>query len=1121
MLPGMSGSGGGSGERAGAAGRAAGPTARVRVGRGPREVEALLFAEVERRLAAGARDPAALARPLRIVVPSNSLAQHLSAQLVRCAGRSVLGVSVRTIHAVASELVARAGIALPDADGLFEVAVRRAARAEPDLAGLDDFIDGHAAVGASVRDLLDAGFAPVHADALEEAIESAAPGAATSARARAVVRVARRLAGEVESGQIGHRSRLLAAAREVIERDGEAALPSRGILIHGFADATGVVTDLLCALVERCGALALIDRPPDPADPGRDDPGARFGHRFAERIADGPLPAAEPPVRSGAAEVEVVHAPGRQAEAREIADALRRALDAGAVPEQLAVVARDPGAHRLALRVHFGRLAIPFSGLGESGPPTPAGRRLADLLALLRDGTRVRAERWLEALELDRGGQPLTPAERADLRSAFHALGATRLREVAELGARRPLAPGDVALPLRTGLARSADGLARVARRRLPRAHLDAAVAASRVLAGELAAFEAGTARPLAEWCARVHAVARGALGWGPGDPALRELDEALSVGELGPAETALDADEFRLLLERRLEGAGVARLGGRGGGVAMLSVTEARARTFDALWLAGLERDVFPRSVTEDPLLPDALRDVLRPLLPDLPLKRDGHDEERFLFAQLVASSPRVALLAAVCDDEGDAREPSPLVERLRLAPGVAGPRAANSPAAAASLGAGALRPAHELAVLAGAHGSSAQLEALLPAAIAEAWSSEASKSAPEVAPLAAGRLAVLRELDRAAYPGVPLGPYFGFVGPLGPELDPRRGAVYATTLEAFVRCPWQAFLTRVLRLEAPPDPGGELPAADPLRVGSLVHAVLHRIVSDALGAEAPTLAEAAAREPVAVDWPAEASLARIALDAARALLEQEGVSLKGFERVLAFAARPLLDQARSLAWAASGVAPGVVGAEVEGALGIEGPGGESFELRFRADRVERDREVLSLLDYKTGRPKISVVSDAKRREKLLAAVAAGELLQGAAYAAGAGALGLRGRGRYLHLRPDLRDETREIACESGDGEIVAAFASAVRTALAAWSAGAFFPRLATADGSREPDACRSCGVREGCLRGDSAARGRLVHFALAGDGRARGVAESALVALWRIGEGDAASGSGTEEAR
>ena len=110
----------------------------------------------------------------------------------------------------------------------------------------------------------------------------------------------------------------------------------------------------------------------------------------------------------------------------------------------------------------------------------------------------------------------------------------------------------------------------------------------------------------------------------------------------------------------------GVDALGGAGGGVRVLSVIEARAHTFEHLFVLGLNRDLFPRRVSEDPLLPDALRRALAAVLPDVPVKARGFDEERYLFAQLVSAAPSVALSWQALSDDGKEKTASPLVEGL-----------------------------------------------------------------------------------------------------------------------------------------------------------------------------------------------------------------------------------------------------------------------------------------------------------------------------------------------------------------------------------------------------------------------------------------------------------------------
>ena len=74
-----------------------------------------------------------------------------------------------------------------------------------------------------------------------------------------------------------------------------------------------------------------------------------------------------------------------------------------------------------------------------------------------------------------------------------------------------------------------------------------------------------------------------------------------------------LDLDDFFLLARRAFGDLGRSPLGGEGGGVQVLRVADARARSFEHLFVMGLNRDLFPRGISEDPLLPDSVRG-LRP---------------------------------------------------------------------------------------------------------------------------------------------------------------------------------------------------------------------------------------------------------------------------------------------------------------------------------------------------------------------------------------------------------------------------------------------------------------------------------------------------------------------------
>lgn len=388
-------------------------------------------------------------------------------------------------------------------------------------------------------------------------------------------------------------------------------------------------------------------------------------------------------------------------------------------------------------------------------------------------------------------------------------------------------------------------------------------------------------------------------------------------------------------------------------------------------------------------------------------------------------------------------------------------------------------------------------------------------------------------------------LSPYFGFLGPAATG-DPRRNPLFVTVLEGLAACPWQTFLSRLLRLEPTPDPLQALPALDNRLVGSLVHAVLEEVVRRGLGGEArarTSLDEILAgsqggsqgeglagnqdeiREdsaptpvPVGVPWPAAAELEEILRRRAEDLLADEGIALPGLARALAARARPFLDAAREAEWVPAGDA-GVpaLAAEVEGSVLVRDASGEERALHFRADRVDRLAErrtpTFRLTDYKTGRPISEAARATTRSDHLLRGVQTGRRLQAVAYALAAS--GPRpwdptAQGRYLFLGPEITAEYREAAVWSSAVPFTEAFASAVATALEAWDRGAFFPRLVEPDVDREPRRCSWCPVHEACLRGDSGARRRLSSWADARRQAALGEAveppEEALLGVWRL---------------
>ena len=1084
--------------------------------------------EVLRALSAEARrDPSLLRRPVRVVVPSRSLRQHLCERIATELGATV-GVEVQTLFGAAIEVLERAGARAGGGDALVEVLARRAAAAEPALrAACAPFRDGYRAAAAGVRDLLDAGLTQELVEPAAECLAETRVSDAELRRAQAVVRAAGAVAGELRARDFAGRPLLLARAREVYLEAPETRWSARAVLVHGFADVTGRGADLIEALV--CGAaragapaLVVVDRPPEPAraapsgaDGARrgedevapragapvEDRGAAFTGRFLERLASAagrprpPLGAPAPP------RVELLRAPGSVAEVREVARRLRTALAGGARPERCAVVARDLKPYRAALRTHFARLGVPHSALRARAPMDGPARRLLALLELLEEGPAAAMDRWLDAVRgyvhADGGWRP--PSE--ELRLGLRGLGGLSLAEVGALTLPAD-APDRLPLPLRRGVGRISDGPERAGdrgrddgrfaafRQKLAKAEVESARGRAQLALGRLERWpgRATVARHLAA----LDELCSAALGWRAADPETRRLVAATAELREDLAAEVLERDEVLGLLARSVpQGAG-GPLGGEGGGVQVLEVMEARARTFEHLFVLGLNRDAFPRTPREDPLLGDDLRRALTALLPEIPVKARARDEERYLFAQLVEAAPRVTLSWQVADEDGRARVLSPLLVGLlgeggeRAIPQVAGPRELAEPGP---------HTAHEAAVRGGlehrTHGHRERLEsALTEAALTGPGRAGAGRAGDDAAALASARARVLEAFERGPFEPRALAPWLGFLGRQGEagiRPDPRTEPFYVTRLEGLARCPWQTILTRYLRLERPPDPVEELPTVDARSVGNVVHTVLERVATAAGVPEGLPLGEALEGAGREVPWPDAGTLEGYLEQAARRELERERKPLDGHVRLLAACARELTLRAAEFlgAEARRFEDARVLGVELVGSARVAHADG-SVRIDFKADRVERREGRLVLSDYKTGKP--------KTQAEFAHQLAAGLALQPATYALaaaelerGAGPGAPKPKGRYLFFQAE--PEGTEVGPGLGLGPHREAFERAVHTLVGAWTAGTFFPRMVE-PGGKSAQACLTCEVTAACLLGDSGARRAVLGLGLeAGD--------------------------------
>jgi hypothetical protein len=1082
----------------------------VIVAPGARAAEARLFAdlgaEIERRDAAlqaalAAGDAAAvrerIARPLRIVVPSSRLRDHVSEALLRHFGRSLAAVVVQTQWALALAVVERHACAPVDGEELFRLLVRRFAADEPLLAAaLGALREGYGIVEATARDLVDAGIDAHSAEALDDLLaEQASAGAE---RMRAVVRVTMRAIAALEREGRAPRTGLLQHAIDVVRNQGEVALPTAALWVHGFADATGVVADWIEAVLRRFPARVLVDVPPDPYQAGAAE--AEFSRPFVERMerAAGaiervPAEAADP------TSLALLRAPGAVAEVRAVALRIRALLGAGVAPEAIGVVARNLDPYRAAIDANFARLAIPFSAPGAAGSPDAQSRRLAAAAQLLAEAELTPIDVWLATSEHPEDGD-------GDLRVGLHAVGAARLVDLAQLDVADVCGERDfVALPVRRGSAEDADAsddapaarrsTPRVRSRSLRRPRLERAQQRARALLGRMQGWP--DAARFAEHHERLMRLVGEDLGWRSSAGLAAALASLEALRDDASDDFVLTRVEFAGLVARALERVPGSTLGGAGAGVQVLSVMSARGRTFEALFVLGLQRDVFPRTPTEDPIVSDALRRAMRAVLPELPVKAQGHAEERHLFADLLSSSPAVVLSWQHVSDEGREVPQSSFVTRLRLAhPSLA--IEAAPPALGARGADTALRPAHEHAIRAALQGARAALAPIRSEALCEVREALAGDDAGiDVAALARVQLAILDEIDpdRRTRAGrvrsARLGPYFGYVGPRDAPDESTRPELFVTRLEELARCPWQRFLRRELCLEPIPGALDALPSLATSVVGNAVHAVLQRIVDDAIGGEPLSLRDAFARGAVRVPWPDAARLATIALEQATRIAEADGVRIAGFARALAQRALAMVEVVRTSDWVdAAGLE--AFGAELEGDVVVQDAAGCARRIGFRADRADLAAGVLRLTDYKTGNPLSSVVGEETKQRKLLEAVSQGRGLQAVAYLAGARAIGAeQAEGRLFYVGEGLDERSRAFVARPDDARLVAAFEATARTAFAALDAGAFFPRLVMPEQDKEPAACDWCEVAVACLRGETSQRARLRAWASDTDAR------------------------------
>ena len=192
-----------------------------------------------------------------------ALLLHLSGVIAK--KRPMIGIRVLTLSMLATEILGSNGEIPRRGAAMAGVLTRRFCAEEPVLAGeLGHLTDGYGGVLESVHDILDAGFEPIHLDAVDELLSSAsseeaqiaaalglpppeadAQGAAEQ-RAAAILRVAAQVYESMEILKVGDRSWIYRRAADLLP---QMPPPARALRLIGFCEASGVMGDFIEALL--------------------------------------------------------------------------------------------------------------------------------------------------------------------------------------------------------------------------------------------------------------------------------------------------------------------------------------------------------------------------------------------------------------------------------------------------------------------------------------------------------------------------------------------------------------------------------------------------------------------------------------------------------------------------------------------------------------------------------------------------------------------------------------------------------------------------------------------------------------------------------------------------------
>ncbi len=810
--------------------------------------------------ARGAGAPVGAFAPVAVVVPTRRLIDHLRIVLAR-SFPALLNVHFFHHQALARAAVAAAGEALPRVAPnrvLEAILARVVAAAGGDLASYVAARPGAiSTLLASLIDLREAGIPP----------EPGGRTAGLSDRGRLLLKLYAPFSRALETLRrqgLTDRAGLLAAARPHLTR---FATGFPLVVHYGAYDLTGAALDLMQAV--EAGAertVYLTPHHPDSpayayarrfwpvafgAEPTRIEPDPHPGPDAGARLCGALLPALytedarpDPP-----AMISAFHAQGAAAELREAALrilALHR--DHGIELRDVGVISRSLEPYAAILEPVFSAHGLPFTTSASLPAVREVRVQAAIQLARLATGDYERQPLMDLArsglLRLD--GRPVGAEAHGwdNLARAFKVTGGFdgwTEQLPAWVEAWQPYAPADD--PEAAGRV----AIMKEARRR------QAAALAGAVRRIERAVRPLRRAAGWSAWADRLKTALAGTVDGfaGTSDDDRGVVAVASVLGDLRDFEAAgvpFSTTEAWRAFETGLQDLSIpiGAVGGNGGtsaddngGVRVLDTMQARGLSFRAVFLIGLNADLFPRRAAEDPFLGDADRRALRgDAGVPLALSSTAFEEEHLLLAHMIGSArDHLVVSWQRADDAGRARVPSLVLREIaRVGWG--------DPAPDLLTGAAHRVPGHPGEAADDAwrlHGMLPPREALTGAALACAGAGRLGAilaDLPSLDPTTGSALRAGLEMVEAIEDGdgrslrfdACPGPGSRRPEPVSGSPGPEAITWSPSRLETFGQCPQRHFFAHVLKV-------GELDEAapeweiDPADLGGRIHEVLRTV--------------------------------------------------------------------------------------------------------------------------------------------------------------------------------------------------------------------------------------------------------------------------------------------------